>query len=498
MKKQPLSIVWFKKDLRIHDHEPLHLASKEPNLACIYIYEDELISQDHFTYRQLHFLNESLIQLERDLKDIGSSLNLFRGNIESVLKDISNDYDVQKIYSHQETGENASYRRDKRAAALFKSKSILWNESQCNGVFRGLKSRDDWTKKWNAYMYSPRFDKPTFRHNVHLKNTVPIQTSKDLNIEDRAIPTRAGYRNALSRLNTFLDKRSVTYSSGISSPNTAYDTCSRLSANLSHGNISLREVFQRTNEKRNMLREQKVRNGHLKSLAAFSSRLHWHCHFIQKLETQPSLEYQNMVLAFDGMREDDFDMKKFELWKNGKTGYPLVDACMRALKEEGWLNFRMRAMVVSFASYNLWLDWKKTSKVLAGYFTDYEPGIHYNQIQMQSGVTGINTIRIYNPTKQLMDHDPRGTFVRKWCPELKDVPDDFLAQPHMLPVAAQKKYNCIIGEDYPSISVDLLQSSKFARDKIYTIKSLPNTRIQSLAAYELHGSRKKNSNIYRS
>ena len=166
MKKQPLSIVWFKKDLRIHDHEPLYLASKEPNLACIYIYEDELISQDHFTYRQLHFLNESLIQLERDLNDIGSSLNLFRGSIESVLKDISNDYDVQKIYSHQETGENASFLRDKRAAALFKSKSILWNESQCNGVFRGLKSRDDWTKKWNAYMYSPRFNKPTFRCNV--------------------------------------------------------------------------------------------------------------------------------------------------------------------------------------------------------------------------------------------------------------------------------------------------------------------------------------------
>tara|TARA_B100001094_G_scaffold76807_1_gene73149 strand:+ start:709 stop:2205 length:1497 start_codon:yes stop_codon:yes gene_type:complete len=498
MKKKSLSIVWFKKDLRTYDHEPLCLSAKENNVACIYIYEDELIEQDHFTFRQLNFLNESLMHLENDLKKIGTTLNLFRGSIEHVFKDISNDYDIKKIYSHQETGESATFSRDKRAARLFKSQSITWSESQCNGVFRGLNSRDEWTKRWNAYMYSPRLNQSSFSQCVRLKNTVPIQTPKDFKMEEGVFSTSGGYSNALSTLNTFLNKRSIAYSSEMSSPNTAYRSCSRLSANLSHGNMSLREIFQRTNEKRKNLREQKVRNGHLKSLAAFSSRLHWHCHFIQKLETQPSLEYQNMVRAFDGMREDDFNPKNFDLWKNGMTGYPLVDACMRALRKEGWINFRMRAMIVSFASYNLWLDWKKTSKVLAAYFTDYEPGIHYNQIQMQSGVTGINTIRIYNPTKQLLDQDPKGEFVRKWCPELKNVPDDFLTQPFMLPDAAQKKYNCIIGKDYPSISVDLLKSSKLAREKIYAIKRLPDTRAQSAAAYDLHGSRKKSRNKYRS
>tara|TARA_B000000475_G_scaffold39340_1_gene29145 strand:- start:2928 stop:4424 length:1497 start_codon:yes stop_codon:yes gene_type:complete len=498
MKKKSLSIVWFKKDLRTHDHEPLYLASKEANVACIYIYEDELINQEHYTYRQIHFLNESLKHLDSDLKDIGSRLNLFRGDIESVFNSINQNFNIEKIFSHQETGELKSFSRDRRAATLFKSQSIIWNESQSNGVFRGLKNRDDWTKKWNAYMFKERIHNPVIKHCVLLDNTVPIQTPRDFNKRDGLMPVNAGFKNALLNLNTFLDERSVSYSSEMSSPNTAYLSCSRLSANLSHGNISLREIFQRTNEKRKNLREQKVRNGHLKSLAAFSSRLHWHCHFIQKLETQPSLEYQNMVRAFDGMREDDFNPKNFDLWKNGMTGYPLVDACMRALRKEGWINFRMRAMIVSFASYNLWLDWKKTSKVLAAYFTDYEPGIHYNQIQMQSGVTGINTIRIYNPTKQLLDQDPKGEFVRKWCPELKNVPDDFLAQPFMLPEAAQKKYNCIIGKDYPSISVDLLKSSKLARERIYAIKRLPDTRSQSAAAYDLHGSRKKSRNKYRS
>ncbi len=91
-----------------------------------------------------------------------------------------------------------------------------------------------------------------------------------------------------------------------------------------------------------------------------------------------------------------------------RPGYPFLDACMRSLRATGWLNFRMRAMVMSFASYNLWLPWRATGLHLARMFTDYEPGIHWSQVQMQSGTTGINTIRIYNVVKQGYDQDPRG------------------------------------------------------------------------------------------
>ena len=205
---------------------------------------------------------------------------------------------------------------------------------------------------------------------------------------------------------------------------------------------------------------------------------------------QPDLEYTNMVRAFDGMRDSHSEIL-FNAWKNGITGYPMVDACMRFLKKTGWINFRMRAMLVSFASYNLWLDWRSTSKYLSKYFLDYEPGIHYNQFQMQSGVTGINSIRIYNPVKQQSDHDPYGTFVKRWCPELRSVPNEYLLYPHLMSETFQKKIGCIIGKDYSKPVVDIKLSALKAKKIIYSIKSTAKAKQMSQDAYLLHGSRRK-------
>ena len=132
-------------------------------------------------------------------------------------------------------------------------------------------------------------------------------------------------------------------------------------------------------------------------------------------------------------------------------GYPFLDACMRSLKVNGWINFRMRAMLLSFASYHLWLHWKYTADFLASLFIDFEPGIHYSQSQMQSGTTGINTIRIYNPIKQGKDHDPDGLFIRKWIPELSNIPNNYIHTPWLSNVKL---------ENYPLPIVD----EKIARD----------------------------------
>jgi deoxyribodipyrimidine photo-lyase len=172
-------------------------------------------------------------------------------------------------------------------------------------------------------------------------------------------------------------------------------------------------------------------------------------------------------------------------WASGQTGYPFLDACMRSLRATGWLNFRMRAMVQSFASYNLWLPWRQTGLHLARQFTDYEPGIHWPQSQMQSGTTGINTIRIYSVVKQGYDQDPNGAFVRRWVPELVDVPDHFLQEPW-----AYDDASIIIDRLYPKRIVDLKASTTTAKDRVYGVRRANGFSDSADDIQEKHGSRK--------
>lgn len=232
-------------------------------------------------------------------------------------------------------------------------------------------------------------------------------------------------------------------------------------------------------------------NSHwLKSLSSFQSRLHWHCHFIQKLEDEPELEFQNLSRAFDGLRENDWSPERFQAWCQGQTGYPMIDACMRSVKATGWLNFRMRAMLVSFASNHLWLHWREPAIFLARHFLDFEPGIHYPQFQMQSGTTGINTLRIYSPAKQVKDHDPKGEFIRRWVPELQEVPDHYLAEPHLMPAALQLMVSCRIGKDYPQPIVDHAAAYQHAKDRLYAVRGTDEARREAESVVKKHGSRK--------
>ena len=185
---------------------------------------------------------------------------------------------------------------------------------------------------------------------------------------------------------------------------------------------------------------------------------------MQKLEDEPSIEFRNFARVCDGLRENDFNDATFTAWCEGRTGYPMVDACMRSLVATGWLNFRMRAMLVSFASYHLWLHWRQTGLFLARQFLDYEPGIHWSQMQMQSGTTGINTLRMYSPTKQAQDQDPEGLFIRRWVPDLSKVPLPYLATPWKMDESVQRLAGCMIGVDYPQPIVDDKAAMKAASE----------------------------------
>ena len=259
-------------------------------------------------------------------------------------------------------------------------------------------------------------------------------------------------------MESFIKERYVNYSKHISKPSLSRKGCSRLSPYLAYGNISMRMVYQYT-----MQHYEKSANK--RALSNFISRLHWHCHFIQKFEDECRMEFENVNRAYDNLIKPKNEIY-IKAWQAGQTGVPLIDACMRCLVQTGYINFRMRAMVVSFFVFNLWQDWRELH-FLARQFLDYEPGIHYPQLQMQSGTTGINTIRIYNPIKNSEDHDSEALFIKQWIPELTKIPAHLIHEPWKLSLIEQQLYECEIGKDYPYPIVDIEETRKHASDKVW-------------------------------
>jgi deoxyribodipyrimidine photo-lyase len=302
-----------------------------------------------------------------------------------------------------------------------------------------------------------------------------------------------GRRAAVADLDTFLRQRGQGYRRKMSSPLEGEAGCSRLSVHLSLGTLSLREVWQSTQRRREQVLAlaPERRGTWAQDLESFRGRLHWHCHFIQKLETDPSIEFRNLARACDGLREDHFDEYRFAAWCRGETGYPYVDACMRYLRRTGWLNFRARAMLMSFAAYDLWLHWPAPAHELARLFLDYEPGIHYSQVQMQSGTTGINSLRIYNPVKQGLDHDPEGRFIAAWVPELAALPRPFRHEPWKMSAAEQAAAGCRLGIDYPERVVEHAAAARAAQAAIRARRRDPRAREEADAIHGTHGSRRR-------
>lgn len=424
---QPYSVVWFKRDLRIADHTPLIEAAKRGLVFCIYCVEPRLWAQPDAATQHYHFIRESLQDLERNLRKLGGSLSVHYGDTELILDELYQVMPFQALYSHQETGNAASFSRDLRVKRFCMSHDIDWIELPQFGVARPLKNRDHWLANWQQHVSATQVKQPiqlSFYSHPLKQVTLPSATQLGLSVDEPRQRQRGGRQQGLIVLSDFLNERCESYRGGISSPLSAPTACSRLSPYLAYGCLSLREVMQATQLKLNQLPASAV---HTRlGLQGFISRLHWHCHFIQKLETEPEIEWQNMHRGYDNLREHAWCEAHFEALKQGQTGWPLVDACVAMLKDTGWLNFRMRAMLVSVAAYPLWLHWRPVGEWLAQQFLDYEPGIHWSQLQMQSGTTGINLPRVYNPIKQAKDHDPHGIFVRRWLPAMREVPQAWL------------------------------------------------------------------------
>ncbi|MDJ0753878.1 MAG: deoxyribodipyrimidine photo-lyase [Ardenticatenaceae bacterium] len=493
-------VVWFKRDLRVHDHAPLfHAAQQDAPVLPLYIVEPSFLQAPDFDGAHWAFIGDSLRELRDRLAVLGQPLIIRVGEAVPVWRSLAKQIQIERIWAHEETTNLQGYARDRAVRQWANAAGIPLSELPRNGVVRRLQSREDWEGVREKRMRQPVLPVPEAIRPVSLvTGRIPDHQQLRLRRPRRQVQS-GGSANGHDLLRSFLHERGADYVTAMSSPITAVEACSRLSPHLAYGTLSGREAVQAVRQRLIELRgmdpdeREKLGGRWIGSLRAFESRLAWRDHFMQKIEMQPDLETQNLVRSYDGLRSDGsarLAKERLEAWQKGETGYSMVDACMRSLDVTGWLNFRMRSMLVSFAAHDLWLHWRAFADHLARAFVDYEPGIHYCQLQMQSGTSGNRTLRIYDPIKQGVDYDPDGSFIRRWVPELSDVPNSFIHAPHLMPPTMQQKFGCQIGRDYPQPLVDHAKAAAAARQRIAAVRHDPIAEEERLEVISKHGRRR--------
>jgi deoxyribodipyrimidine photo-lyase len=495
--EQPVrrTVWWIKRDFRVSDNHCLFLATQTSNeVIPFFCWEPSVLNGEDYGVFHLQAQWQALRGLSASLEKRGSGAIERVGEVVDELETLFLTHPFERLRSYQETGNDLTFRRDRAVRAWCRQRGVEWVESIGTSVVRGLSAE----QKRQVAKKGPRGRLAVLPIPKNLgvpKEFTYFSSPREWSDLLRYFPKFSGglssslqvvnERSAWDTLNSFLQERGVAYSGGISSPNRAFTSGSRLSPHLAWGTISSGSVFEELDRRREEISLIKGPNIWKRSLRAFESRMHWRDHFVQRLEGSPQMEFSAINPAYDGIEYED-DSELLTAWTEGRTGYPLIDACMRCLGETGFMNFRMRAMVVSFACFGMHLSWRTIHGPLARMFLDYEPGIHISQLQMQAGITGINAIRVYSPTKQFLDHDPEGTFVKKWVPELREYTPAEIAYAEEVRLAA-----------YSPPVVCIKERSKQMKDRVYAIRRSVSGKKTSQEVLQKHGSRKGTGSVKR-
>ena len=478
-------VVWFKRDLRLEDHEPLTraLVSGE-KVLLLYSFESFWTQDPHYSDLHIDFIQEGLEEIQLKLKEYDTKILILSDYIPEILKKIHSKEPIKALYSHMEAGMDITYTRDKAVKKWCTQNSIHWHEFAQNGLWRALKNRQKWRDHWISQMKAP-IHIPSFLPTTYYTaseidglsaalNLIPLE----LNITHKKGIQIGGSLNGWKYLHSFMTKRISGYQKYYSKPLESRLHSGRISPYLAWGMLSAKQVLQYVTRHQKQVSNKRNING-------FLSRLSWQAHFIQKFEMEPSIEFDAVNKGYAALNKTVIPAHQLA-WRQGQTGVPMVDAAIRCLVQTGFVNFRLRAMLASFFTHLLWQPWQDCSPHLAQHFLDFEPGIHFPQLQMQAGETGINTIRIYNPVKNGLDHDPKGIFIKKWVQELALIPEVYVHEPWKMPPLEAAFLNFTLGNDYPAPIIDLEKSRKYAADQLWGLRKTNLVKLEGKRILSTH------------
>lgn len=463
-----MTVIWLKRDLRLHDHAALNAAcASDGAVLALYIFEPEYWRLPEHSERQFDFLVESLKELDVQLKARGGRLCIRVGGAVDVFSALHTRHGIAAIHSHEDTGLQWSFERDKAVRRWARRAGVPVREHGQHGINADLEDQDVWQGWWTEQMSKPRLTAPEQINSADISSD-PWPLAEDFGLGGPDCPQRqrGGRREGVAMLRTFLTERGRTYRADMDDPTRSETSCSRLSPHLAFGTVSMREAWQGAAKAR-ICHAKAGDTKFVQSVDNFVNRLTWHCRALQTVEQKTTLAGRALLTGGGDDRPiPSLDDPRLNAWRDGRTGFPFIDACMRALRETGWLNFQMRSMLMAFAANQLWMDWVIPATQLGALFTDFEAGLHYPQARRQSGVNQRNQPQIANPVRQSKQLDPSGAFIRRWVPELAHLPDMHIHAPWDAPKSALAAAGIVFGQTYPMRIVDHVAAAREAREKM--------------------------------